>query len=371
MKELTIEEKARAYDEAIEKLKIMHNDWAATQNRAAKEVEEAFPELKESEDEKIRKDIISALKWANHKGVYDKHIAWLEKQGEQPKEATYTHEVVTGNGNIKALVTEKVQLPKFKVGDKIHCKLDDRTFVIKEVDLEKGEYLYTKSGCGNDINYADETFELVEQNTAWSKEDERIILAISQLLKDCKSENGWNCVYSNDREVFFADIENYLQSLKNRIISQPKQEWKQENTDDLTDFENAMMHIGGSFFGQYAGLDPNDTNAIKEQANLLLELVPKQEWSEENEARIKQILGWIDTLKNYIHYDTVVPADLRIERIDKVVKLESWLKSLMPQNRWKPSGKQMETLEYYLHTLPSTGYKEVLSELYDDLKQLK
>jgi hypothetical protein len=99
--------------------------------------------------------------------------------------------------------------------------------------------------------------------------------------------------------------------------------------------------------------------------------VPKQEWSEEDEARIKQILGWIDTLKNYIHYDTVVPADLRIERIDKVVKLESWLKSLMPQNRWKPSGKQMETLEYYLHTLPSTGYKEVLSELYDDLKQLK
>lgn len=41
----------------------------------------------------------------------------LEKQGEQSKEVTYTHEVETGNGNIKALVTEKVQLPKFKVGD--------------------------------------------------------------------------------------------------------------------------------------------------------------------------------------------------------------------------------------------------------------
>ena len=40
-----------------------------------------FPELKESEDERIRKEIISALKYANHKGVYDKHIAWLEKQG--------------------------------------------------------------------------------------------------------------------------------------------------------------------------------------------------------------------------------------------------------------------------------------------------
>jgi len=47
-----------------------------------KDVEEVFPELKESDDEKIRKEIISALKFANHKGVYDKHIAWLEKQGE-------------------------------------------------------------------------------------------------------------------------------------------------------------------------------------------------------------------------------------------------------------------------------------------------
>ena len=40
-------------------------------------------ELVESEDERIRKEIVSALKYANFKGVYDKHIAWLEKQGER------------------------------------------------------------------------------------------------------------------------------------------------------------------------------------------------------------------------------------------------------------------------------------------------
>lgn len=34
-------------------------------------------------------------------------------------------------------------------------------------------------------------------------------------------------------------------------------EEKQENTGDLTDFENAMMHIRGSFFGDNAGLDPH------------------------------------------------------------------------------------------------------------------
>ena len=45
-------------------------------------LEYIFPELKESEEEKIRKEIISALKFAYVKGEYDKHIAWLEKQGE-------------------------------------------------------------------------------------------------------------------------------------------------------------------------------------------------------------------------------------------------------------------------------------------------
>lgn len=63
-------------------------------------------------------------------------------------------------------------------------------------------------------------------------------------------------------------------------------EWKQENREELTEFENAMMHIGGSFFGENAGLDPNDTDTIKEQAELLLELAPKTEWTEEDEEAI-------------------------------------------------------------------------------------
>ena len=45
-----------------------------------------IPELSESEDERIRKEIISALKFANDGGVYDKHIAYLEKQVQQPAE---------------------------------------------------------------------------------------------------------------------------------------------------------------------------------------------------------------------------------------------------------------------------------------------
>lgn len=80
MKELTIEEKAKRYDMAIEKAKEINNEHKAQPFDVMLKV---FPELKELEDERVRKEIISALKYANHKGVYDKHIAWLEKQDKQ------------------------------------------------------------------------------------------------------------------------------------------------------------------------------------------------------------------------------------------------------------------------------------------------
>ena len=37
---------------------------------------------------------------------------------------------------------------------------------------------------------------------------------------------------------------------------------------------------------------------------------------------------------------------------------------------WKPSEEQMNTLEYYMHTLICNEHKEVLFELYADLKKL-
>ena len=55
MKEI---EKAKAYDEALERAKKLHDKI---------DIEEIFPELKESEDEKIKNAILNHLKkmWGN------------------------------------------------------------------------------------------------------------------------------------------------------------------------------------------------------------------------------------------------------------------------------------------------------------------
>jgi len=64
-----------------EAIKVLNSRPYTSEVREA--LETIIPELTESEDERIRKEIISALKFANTSdGVYNKHIAYLEKQKE-------------------------------------------------------------------------------------------------------------------------------------------------------------------------------------------------------------------------------------------------------------------------------------------------
>lgn len=141
------------YKKKYEKLKGFVNDLYPHMSDYCKEkIGGYFHKSAESEDERIMKNIITFLdelfslgknanfdKWA--KSDCAEWIAWLKKQGEQ-----------------------KHIVPKFKIGDTIKCKHDDRVFTIQSIDLEKGIYTYTAPNCGNDIDYADEEFELVEQN---------------------------------------------------------------------------------------------------------------------------------------------------------------------------------------------------------------
>lgn len=84
MKELSIEEKAKAYDEAIKRAR--EYDFSLTGVCAGDVIEDVFPELKESENERIRKELIKYFS----EGIeflslipYNKEecVAWLEKQG--------------------------------------------------------------------------------------------------------------------------------------------------------------------------------------------------------------------------------------------------------------------------------------------------
>ena len=82
---MTIEQKAKAYDKAIETAKnVLETDLHESGVWAIKKI---FPELKESEDEKIRKFLIGLLSSGTWRKEYPFSpidcVAWLEKQKEQ------------------------------------------------------------------------------------------------------------------------------------------------------------------------------------------------------------------------------------------------------------------------------------------------
>ena len=101
---MTEKEKARAYDKAIEKIKyVMEHGVQPVLNK--EDLQSIFPEIFESEDERIEKEIIAFLKENLETGRAEetwslsglkRWIAWLEKQGnvnaliQEAAEKSYT-----------------------------------------------------------------------------------------------------------------------------------------------------------------------------------------------------------------------------------------------------------------------------------------
>lgn len=108
----------KKYEEALERARKVHT---TNVDENKKSTEYIFPDLKESEDEKIRKDILSfaenMLKNNISKAQKDKFkfwISWLEKQGEKPqgKSALEAVKEEPIDNDIKAEI--KVEEPKTK-----------------------------------------------------------------------------------------------------------------------------------------------------------------------------------------------------------------------------------------------------------------
>lgn len=105
MKDLSIEEKARRYDEALKRARKIENGEPLDVPDGTSIPVAIFPELYKSEDEKIKNWIVAKLTQTcrNATGEEDKDVvekyykacAWLEKQGE--------HHIVCSEEQMKVL----------------------------------------------------------------------------------------------------------------------------------------------------------------------------------------------------------------------------------------------------------------------------
>lgn len=189
----TIEEKAKAYDEAIEKLRDFYRDYdtISTLIDIKEELEEIFPELKEGKDEKIRK----AIKYCIKQGFIgcgkienvtpDECLAWLEKQGE-----TYTKKDVD-DAYLKGVCDAKQELEKQsekKLANSAKtCKKSQRM-----VSAKAKEALYSKpegSLLDKALDFIVETQEdndyICEKMSEFSDEWDYCVNNCQNLKKEC------------------------------------------------------------------------------------------------------------------------------------------------------------------------------------------
>lgn len=90
---MTQEDKAKAYDEALDRARRLHGEPTGGTERIV--CEQIFPELaEENEDERIRREILEHIQFCSESiPDRDNFIAWLEKQGEHK----HTDKVEVGN----------------------------------------------------------------------------------------------------------------------------------------------------------------------------------------------------------------------------------------------------------------------------------
>jgi hypothetical protein len=254
MKELSIEEKAKAYDEAIDKIADVVEAGTIEQGLA----EWLFPELKKSEDERIRKELLDYFKNkfkkypSDHK--FSVWIAWLEKQGEH---ANFRNKIQIGDKvtrNEDGVLVNLSQLNRVaKKDEKQGEQKLDRTFVnvddVRE-DFVNEVYRVLDADSTNDrANQIIDAFDNLptvaiekqgEQMPAWSEE---FIAAISRAISIVK----W-AAYSNHSHPILNDegateLVERLNFIKERV--QPRQKWSEEDEKNFARVDYACLKVYG------------------------------------------------------------------------------------------------------------------------------
>ena len=214
------------------------------------------------------------------------------------------------------------------------------------------EYLY------NGLRKSDEQFkDQYKSAIAWlEKQGEKTIPkniddAALQYVDTCAVDG--EVTHGNITEPYWNNHSMMNAYKAGWLEKQGEQTFWSEEDEDIVDIAIRIIQNGGD---DCAGiLDSNKALRWLKSLKDRLQPQPKQEWSEEDNTRFNHLIGFIQKY-GYQYFASG----------DKVI---DWLKSLNPQNRWKPSEEQMQAL--FEAKLASTKNREYfLGLLYEDLKRL-
>lgn len=139
---------------------------------------------------------------------------------------------------------------------------------------------------------------------------------------------------------------------------------KQESVEEIVERCKKSWYNEGKIDGKFEGID-DDVKYLQGWYDALEKQNEQNPaWSEEDEKMLDYALDMIEWYGG--------------KNEDKSRLVSDWLKSLRPQNRWKPSDEQMDALEHFVRSIGESGYAspydanlKLVHSLLNDLKKLK
>ena len=383
--------------EAMKILKDFHDKSALFSVRTA--LDTIIPELRESEDEKVRKDVKRAISVALDYSYFDKEtanncLAWLEKQGKQKSygqrkecldcQFNYAGEC-KGSCQMKRDEQKPVDKsePKFKVGDWIiHQGTENIYQVVSRIDnqyqLRYGDnYTVQKySDVDKNARLWDITKDAKDGDVLSFKNDEiEWILIYKELVPSLQE-------VPHDLLRYYAILDDgYLNynGVSAMITDDYEYYLKPATKEQRDQLEKAMADARYTFDFEKKKLrkieqKPTDeemkellrTEYEKGRADAIAEM--KLSWSEEDE---KMLEGIVNIVKDVRCQSLLSEIEIYDDYID-------WLKSLKDRYTWRPSNEQIDTLEHFIRSIGESGYAspydnntKLLYSLLEQLKKLK
>ncbi len=265
MKGLTIEQKAKRYDEVTEIARKEYKKHESFKGFCEMLVH-ILPELKENKDEEIRKDIVAAVETYGDftQGRKEEIYAWLEKQGEAKESSIPQHEGTQKDTSCKenddSLTSEDERMRKA-----IHICLD---WLDGHRDYQpKGEY---------SIKDMIAWLEKQDEQT-WNEADENCLQELIHFF-----ESSLDCLTIEEKHEENRRWLSWLKSIKDRV--QFKSEWNEKDNKNLEYLLEILY-----YFYAYSGCDLR----MEEYSVLkiwLKSLKPKKKWKPSEEHI--SVLNW-------------------------------------------------------------------------------
>ena len=338
------------YEAALAKAERIYESATMLGDITGYDLAEIFPELAESEDERIRRILVESFEKANCSKVDElvdcrltkgKILAWLEKHKERgplTKEEEYTL-----NRIIEYLEDED-------------CPSEWRNLLLDIHNLPYEKQKEQKPAEW-ESEYAEE--DLQTRFAFYTYKDEPKMLYLSNLFVEESSRNhGYGTrILEATEEVADVFGANFIR-LKVKKDS-PVNEWYRKHGYELNctedDYDWLEKDLTKEPIEEFIPVEK--TLEYKVGFNDGVKSIKSAEWSEEDE---KLLDSWLDVIdRNDWRMDENFCKASR-EFINK-------LKSLRPQPHWKPSEEQMEALR---HAVALAAGNKVLAGLYEQLKKL-